>query len=148
MKTVYIGKATNTLTEVPIPPSYLSNWAKKHYKNMAKLLIKNKRLKETFLPALELYAEAMAQFEFACREIKEKNKEAYGTGYIQTFRSGACNITAEISLKNNAEATLLKCFKQFGLDPRSEKELKTETDPNQLNAFKELQKALQGGAAS
>jgi len=140
-KVVHIGKGKDTLQEIPKPPGYLSASAKKHYLQMAKKLMKIERLKETFLPALEIYAEAMAQFEFAVREIKDKNREEYGTGYIQVFRTGAANVTAEVSLKNNAEATLLKCFKQFGLDPRSEKELKVET--NQLSfGFEELAKSL------
>ena len=140
-KIVHIGKGKDTLSEIPKPPNYLSTSGKKHFIDMAKKLMKLERLKETFIPALEIYAEAMAQFEFSVREIKAKNKEDFGTGYIQTFRTGASNVTAEVSLKNNAEATLLKCFKQFGLDPRSEKELKV--DNNQLAfGFEELKKSL------
>lgn len=137
---IHIGRNNGTIEARPKPPAYLSNAAKKHYNTMASYLIKLQRLKETYLPALEIYAEAMAQFEFATREIKEKNRESYGTGYIQVFRSGAANITAEITLRNNAETSLMKCFKQFGLDPRSEKELKAE-DPNQTNLFEEFLKA-------
>lgn len=141
MKVVNIGQGKDTISEIPKPPAYLTNSAKKHYKAMAKNLIKLDRLKETFLPALEIYAEAMAQFEFAIREINAKNKEDYGSGYVQVFRTGAANITAEVSLKNNAEATLLKCFKQFGLDPRSEKELKADVNQLAFN-FEDLKKSL------
>lgn len=123
------------LSEVPKPPSYLSNMAKKHYKNMGEKLLELKRLKSIFLEALEIYAEAMAQFEWATREINAKNKDGYGTGYIQVYRSKATNISTELVLRNNAEQTLLKCFKQFGLDPRSEKELKATENPNQVNLF-------------
>lgn len=143
LKVTHIGKATDTLTKLPSPPSYLSTSGKRHYKEMGMRLIKIKRLKETFLPALEIYAEAMAQFEFAIREIKSKNRDDFGTGYIQVFRTGAANVTAEVSLKNNAEATLLKCFKQFGLDPRSEKELKV-SDPAQTSLFEEMYKKMGG----
>lgn len=140
-KVVHIGKGKDTLSKIPKPPVYLSDSGKIHYKKMAKKLMKLDRLKETFLPALEIYAEAMAQFEFAVREVKKSNTKEYGSGYIQVFKSGASNISTEITLKNNAEATLLKCFKQFGLDPRSEKELKVET--NQLDfGFEELRKSL------
>lgn len=101
-------------------------------------LIKLDRLKEVFLPALEIFAEAMAQYEFAAREIKEKNKDDHGTGYIQTYRSGASNISTEVVLMRDAEKTLFKCFKQFGLEPRSEKELKATTDPNQTDLFEQF----------
>lgn len=140
-KVVHIGQGKDTLSKLPKPPVYLTDSGKVHYKKMGKYLIKLDRLKESFMPALEIYAEAMAQFEFAIREIKKKNRKDFGTGYIQVFKSGASNISTEITLKNNAEATLLKCFKQFGLDPRSEKELKVDT--NQLAfGFEELKKSL------
>jgi P27 family predicted phage terminase small subunit len=143
MKVLEINQGKDTLFQVPSAPSYLTNEAKKHYQSMGSILAKNDRLKETFLNALEIYAEAMAQFEFALKEIKRKNKEKYGTGYIQEFRTGAKNISVELTLKNNAEDTLLKCFKLFGLDPKSEKELKF-TDSNQTDLFKDFLKANQG----
>lgn len=135
MNIVYIGKATDNLKILPTPPAYLSSLAKKHYKIMAGYLIKLNRLKEIFLPALEIYSEAMAQFEFASKQIKKKNSEDLGVGYIQKFRSGATNISTEVILKNNAESTLLKCFKQFGLEPKSDKELNGLIDPNQGDLF-------------
>jgi phage terminase small subunit len=141
---VSIGKGKDTLLEVPKPPIYLTDSAKKHYKFMGNVLAKNERLKETYLNALEIYAEAMAQFQFALERIKEKNKKEFGIGYIQTFKTGASNISVELTLKNNAEDTLLKCFKIFGLDPKSDKELKGSIDPGQTSLFDELMKAKNG----
>lgn len=141
---VSIGKGKDTLLEVPKAPMYLTDYAKKHYKTMGNILAKNDRLKETFLNALEIYAEAMAQYQFALEKIKEKNKIEMGAGYIQTFKTGASNISVELTLKNNAEDTLLKCFKIFGLDPKSEKELKGTGDPGQTSLFEELMKAKNG----
>ena len=86
----------------------------------------------------------MAQFEFALRSIKEKNKKEYGTGYIQTFKSNAQNISVELTLKKDAETTLFKCFSLFGLDPKSEKELKGAADPNQTSLFEELMNSKNG----
>jgi len=97
-------------------------------------------LKEKFLPALEVYAESMAQWQFAVSEIKKKNAKKLGDGYIQTYKSGAKNVSVEVTLRNDAEASLLKCFKIFGLDPKSEKELKGATDPTQLDLFEQLMK--------
>ncbi|WP_281225385.1 P27 family phage terminase small subunit [Flavobacterium aquiphilum] len=132
---ISINRGKDTLLVCPKPPMYLTDEAKKFYKHMGNVLAKKDRLKDTYLNALEIYAEAMAQFQFAVSEIKEKNKKEYGSGYRQKFNSGAQNISVELTLKNNAEDTLLKCFKLFGLDPKSEKELKATTDPNQTDLF-------------
>ena len=141
---VSINKGKDTLLKAPKPPMYLTDEAKKHYLFMGNILAKNDRLKETYLNALEIYAEAMAQFEFSLREIKRKNKDKFGTGYIQTFKTGAKNISVELTVKNNAEDTLLKCFKLFGLDPKSEKDLKDVSNPNQTSLFEELMRSKNG----
>lgn len=141
---VSIGKGKDTLIQVPTPPKYLTDSAKKHYKFMGNVLAKNDRLKETYLNALEIYAEAMAQFQFALERMKEKNKTEFGTGYIQTFKSGASNISVELTLRNDASDTLMKCFKIFGLDPKSDKELKSTVDPAQGSLFDELMKLKNG----
>lgn len=140
MDVVSIGKGTDALVKVPPAPAYLSVFGKKHYVKMGNILAKNKLLKEKFLPALEVYAEAMSQWQFAVSEIKKKNAKRMGDGYIQTYNSGAKNVSVEVTLRNDAEASLLKCFKIFGLDPKSEKELKGFTDPNQTSLFDELMK--------
>lgn len=144
MKTVHIGKGKETLSEVPKPPVYLNDQAKEHYKKMGAVLARLGRLKEIYLPALEIYAEAMAQWEFANRQIREKNHEQDGSGYLQVYTTGATNITTEMVLRNKAVEMLWDCFKQFGLDPKSDKALKDTTDPNQTSLFEELQKKLSG----
>lgn len=144
MNVIAINTGKDTLFQVPSPPIYLTNAAKKHYVSMGMILAKNERLKEIYLNALEIYAEAMAQFEFSLREIKRKNKENYGEGYIQTYRTGAQNISVELTLKNNAEDTLLKCFKIFGLDPKSDKDLKDTSIPNQMSLW-ETEQLLKNG---
>ena len=144
MNVVSINQNKDTLLEVPKPPVYLTDQAKKHYLFIGGVLARLDRLKETYLNALEIYAEAMAQFEFALRSIKEKNKKEYGTGYIQTFKSNAQNISVELTLKKDAETTLFKCFSLFGLDPKSDKELKGAADPNQTSLFEELMKSKNG----
>lgn len=140
MRTVHIKEMISVgvkqLKTVPNPPSYLSASSKKHYKTMAEILIKADRLLETYLPALEVFADAMAMWEFAVREINRKNKENLGSGFIQKYKTGATNITTELVVKRDAEDTLFKCFKQFGMEPRSDKELKDDKkDPNQLDIF-------------
>lgn len=135
---ISINRGKDTLLVCPKPPVYLTDEAKKFYKTMGNILAKNDRLKDTYLNALEIYSEAMAQWQFAILGIKKKNSEKYGDGYIQTFKTGAQNISVELTLKKDSEDTLIKCFKLFGLDPKSEKELKGVTDPGQLDFFEQL----------
>ena len=135
MKLVHIGDGKDTLTTVPVPPKYLTPSAKKHFLAMGKKLATKERLKDIYINALEIYAVAMDQWVWACIEIQTKNKDKFGSGYIQKYTTGATNLSTEIVLRNNAADTLLKCFKQFGLDPRSEKELNAAVASNQMDLF-------------
>ncbi len=138
-KVLSINHNKDTLFQCPKAPIYLSLEAKVHYKKWGTILAQNERLKSLFLPALEVYAEGMAQWEFAIKEINKNNKEKFGTGYVQRFASGASNVSVYVTLKDKAEDSLIKCFKLFGLDPKSEKDLKAETkDPGQLDLFGKL----------
>ena len=139
MKVVSIGNGTDLVKEIPKPPSYLGSKAKSHFKKLARILIESQTLKKVHLPGLEILAENYSQWEFAVREIRSKNKEKMGSGYKQKFTSGAENISVELSIKRDAEKAIMQCFKQFGLDPKSEKELKRDfTDPNQGDLFAEF----------
>jgi len=137
-------KKAEYLNCIPDAPNFLSQNAKKHYKLMAEKLIDVNRLKIVYLDALTIFAEAMAQFEWATKEINRKNKEDFGTGYMQTYKSKATNISTEVVLRNDAEATLFKCFKQFGLDPKSDQDLKNNIDPNQTSLFDQFLNQKQG----
>ena len=139
---VHIGQGKDTLSKVPKPSVYLTDEAKKHYFDMGSVLAKNELLKEKFISVLEIYAEAMAQWEFALREIKKANKDKFGSGYVQKFTSGAANVSVYVTLKDKAEDSIFKAAKVFGLDPKSEKELKIEN--NQLDLFNEVMKQKSG----
>ncbi|RZJ33740.1 MAG: P27 family phage terminase small subunit [Flavobacterium sp.] len=136
---VHIGAGKDTLAKLPKAPAYLSPEAVIHYKRMGRYLIKVDRLKETYLAALEIYANAAAQYQWASEEINRKNGQKPGSGFMQVFASQATNISTEITLRNNAEKILFQCFKQFGLDPKSDKELKgVGSNPGQLDLFKQF----------
>jgi len=134
MTVAHIGKGKDTLSEVPAAPKHLSAAAKKGYKMMGQWLCNADRLKTYFLPLLEIFAEAYAEWEWSCNEINRKNKHRMGSGYIQVFATGATNITGEMSVRKNAASAMWQCAKQFGLDPKSEKELKGAID-NAQTAF-------------
>lgn len=140
METVHKGKASELIKIIPKPPSYLDSSAKKHFKNFAKILISSESLKRIHIPALEIMAENFSQWEWSVREIRAKNKELKGSGYRQKYNSGAQNISVELTIKRDAEKAIMQCFKQFGIDPKSEKELKNAVDPNQGDLFKEFGK--------
>ena len=138
MKVVSRTQGTDLLSELPSPPAYLGTSAKSHYRKLGKVLITSDRLKNIHLSALELMAENFAQWEWAVREIRRKNKKHAGMGYVQIYDSGAQNISVELTIKRDAEKAIMQCLKQFGLDPRSEKELKATVDPAQTDLFAEF----------
>lgn len=138
MKIAHKGEASDILKEVPKAPAYLDTKAKSHFKKLAKILITNDQLKRIHIPALEVMAENFAQWEWAVREIRKKNKDATGSGYIQTYGSGAKNISVELTVKRDAEKAIFQSIKQFGLDPKSEKDLKATVDPNQGDLFEQF----------
>ncbi len=143
MEVVSINQGSDFLSEIPKPPVYLTDSAKVHYKHMAKELIKVKRLKEIHLPALESYASFRAIFEFACRKIREADQNEYGSGYFQTFKNGTVTQNSTwVNQMTAASKRLDEIFRQFGLDPASEKKLKSEIDPNQTSLFSRFEKSL------
>ena len=141
MKVVELSKGTDLIKVNPKAPTYLENRAKRHFERIAKLLIASEQLKRIHLPALEIFAENFSQWEWAVREIRRKNKKKPGSGYKQIYKSNAENISVELTIKRDAEKAIMQCFKQFGIDPRSEKELKVDNS-GQLDMFNQLQQAL------
>lgn len=129
-----------TLTKLPKPPVYLNASAKKHFRRIGKKLMDVEILKKHHLPALEIIAVNYAQWEWALREISKKNKNKAGSGYKQKYQSGAENISVELTIKRDAEKLIMQSFKQFGLDPKSEKDLKQVENPNQTSLFHEFKK--------
>ncbi len=135
MKVVSIDTGSDFLTTLPPAPTYLGTKAKSHFKKFGQILISGNQLKRIHIPALAVMAENFEQWEWAIREIRSKNKKRHGSGYIQKFSTGAKNISVEVTIKRDAEKAIMQCFKQFGLDPKSEKELKGVVDPNQGDLF-------------
>jgi P27 family predicted phage terminase small subunit len=138
MKTVHIGQGKDTLMKVPPAPKHLNGEEKKAYKLMGDLLAKAERLKAHHLQILEGFAVFYVQWQYACREISFLNDVEMGKGFIQKFSTGARNISPEVTLRDNAFDGMLKCSKQFGLDPKSEKDIKAAEDTGQLDLFQQL----------
>lgn len=135
------GTGSDLLLKIEKVPIHLSTDAKKEFKRMGNLLAQAQRLKAYHLGTLEIWADAYAQWQWAIEAIKVKNAKKPGSGFVQKFAGGASNITGEMSVKKDAVNTMFQCCKLFGLDPKSDKDLKA-VDPNQGNLFDELRKAI------
>lgn len=135
------GNGSDKLIKVPAAPKHLNADAKKGYNMMGGYLAKAERLKEMYLPTLEIWAVAYAQWVYAVNEINSLNKAEPGRGFIQRFPSGARNLAPEVTLRDNAADQMMKCAKLFGFDPKSEKELRETIETGQLDIFEEFNKA-------
>lgn len=145
MEIVGKGNGSDKLLKLPPPPRHLDRFEKKNYKEIGKILITAGVLKSIHLIALEVLATNRAIFIYALTEISKKNKIKYGSGYVQTYSTGATNITTELAMKSKAEKTMLENLAMFGMDPQSEKKLhKQITDPNQGSLFDEFNKIKHG----
>lgn len=136
-------KQDDYLKEVPAPPTYLTALGKKYFKRNAEILIEANRLKNLHLEALIILADNLAQKEWAIREISKMNKKEAGSGYIQTYKTQATNITTELVVRRDAEKRIMECLTLFGMDPKSDKALGSNTT-GQLSLFEELQKQMSG----
>jgi len=136
------GTGSDLLLTVNNAPTHLSAEAKKEFKRMGNLLAQAQRLKAYHLGTLEIWADAYAQWQWAVTKISEKNKKEMGTGFIQTFKNNTSNISPEMTVKKDAVNTMFQCCKLFGLDPKSEKDLKAIDNPNQGKLFEDFAKAL------
>lgn len=139
MKIVNLDSGSDYIKKLPVPEKTLGIRAKYHYNRIGKILIASQKLKRIHLMALEVMAVEFEQWEWAVLEIKSRNKKNHGSGYKQTFATGASNISVEVSLKRDAVKTIMQCIKQFGLDPKSEKELVGAVDPNQGDLWQGFQ---------
>lgn len=145
MEIVGKGNGTDLLTKLPKPDGFLDAAAKRYYQKIGKVLITAGVLKSIHLVTLQMLATNCAQWEFAVKEINQKNKVNSGTGYIQTYLSKATNISTELVLKRDAEKAMRDNLAAFGMDPQSEKKLKAVgIDPAQGNLFDQFNKAKHG----
>lgn len=133
------GADLSLVRVLPKGPTYWDSTTKRNYKTVGSILINAKLLKEIHIPILRILASQLSQIESAERAIFLKNKKNEMSGYIQKFTTGAANVSPEVTLREKAIKQAFICFKRFGLDPKSEKELKaTVTDPRQTNLLDAL----------
>ena len=116
--------------------------AKKIYRHFGKLLLATGRLSKLDLGNLVQLAVAWEKFLWAEKQMAEKNNVDFGSGYVQTFKSGATNITTEFSISEKAQDQILKLSKLFGLsmkDRHGMLEYLDKKDFNQTSLWDDLQ---------
>ena len=72
------------------------------------------------------------------KAIFETNKKGYKGGLVQTFTSGATNVSGHVSIIEKADKHLDEVSAHFGLSIKDRQKLSSNTDsnPNQLNFLK------------
>lgn len=130
------------LEDLPAPDSIfkLDAQGKKWYRFLGAKLLATKRLTEVDIPNLVLLANAWAQYSFAANQMNLKNREKMGAGYVQTYKTGATNITTEYKLRADAEEQILKISKLFGMSFRDRHGLNGffQDNSGQLDLFDQL----------
>lgn len=145
MEVVGLDKGSDFIKQLPKPERMLGVRSRYHYDRIGKTLIASGTLKRIHLMALELLAVEYEIYEWAIKEMNKVNKIEMGSGYVQTFKTGARQISVEMGVKNDAFKKIMQLIKQFGLDPKSEKELVGAIDPNQgdlWNGFNKLKSSM------
>ena len=132
------------LSELPNPETKMALTAKQKYWWYwfgAEFLSTRKLTKVDLvhLQALAFWMDARTQ---AYRKVKELGYE----GLVQTFKSGATNITGHLSVIEKADKHIAEISAHFGMSIRDRIRLKdkSEENPNQTNLFDELLKKKMG----
>ena len=137
--------ALEYLQDLPNPARQyrLDKEGKRWYKLIGTMLIETKKLALLDIPNLVLLANAWAQYSWASEQINIKNTEDMGTGFVQSYKTGATNITTEYKLRADAEDRILKISKLFGMSFKDRHSLTGffEDNSGQLDLFSGLNQA-------
>ncbi len=102
----------NSNDELLKPPTYLSRYAKKEWKRIAPLLLKNTLLTYADISALAAYCQAYHRWI-------ESEKLIRTHGYTTTTDKGNVIQRPEVGAANKAMEIMLRYGKEFGLTPSS-----------------------------
>lgn len=109
-------KLTSKLDKAPPPQKYLSTDARKIYRAICKHLLENNSLCE-----IDSYYVSMAALSFC--DFAKFAKEASENGYIQTYESGATNISTEYVIMRNERQAIETFCKNLGLNAKAREAL-------------------------
>lgn len=124
--------------EILKPPSYLSTYAKKEWKRIAPMLIKNNLLTDADITTLAAYCQAYHRWIEA-----EKAIRIYGM--VCKTDKGNIIQRPEVGIANKAMSEMVKYGKEFGLTPSSRSQLHIEKPEEAEDPFMTF---LKGGKSS
>jgi P27 family predicted phage terminase small subunit len=120
------------------PPAYLSTYAKKEWKRIAPLLLRNGLLTEVDISALAAYCQSYHRWVEAEKLIRTH-------GYTTTTDKGNIIQRPEVGIANKAMDEMLKYAKEFGLTPSSRSALHIEKQEEVKDPLMEF---IRGGRSS
>jgi len=127
-------------------PKYFNKSQTEEFNKIVKMLKNAGLFSEKYRHGIESLAYNYNQFKDAIIEINRKNEKEQGSGYKQIFESGAENISVEMSIKRDAEKSIYPLLRQFGLDPKSEKDIKSIIEDGSEDAFENFSKLKKIGS--
>lgn len=128
------------LVEIPKPPSFLMDLAKKHWKEQAEILQRAGLLTEVDLDAFAAMCNSYATWVDAQRQLKK-------TGMLVRGPSGHPVMSPYISISEKALNRLLQYQKEFGLTPSSRTRVQLDSGDGEEDEFSEFLKKGEQGAA-
>jgi len=99
-------------TNVPPPPSFLSNIGKREYRRVAKILAPLGVITELDATALAAYSDAFSTWAESVEQIKNN-------GYMAVGRNGNLYQNPYVGMKNQAMEKMMKIAVEFGMTPSS-----------------------------
>lgn len=108
----------------PDCPDYLSTEAKKEWGRVVPALLTLGWISTLDLMALSSYCEAYADWAKFRQRIAEENEKLAGAGDMQTFKTGAKQISVWRQLANDAEKRANAAGALFGFSPMARRNLK------------------------
>lgn len=113
----------------PLP--FLSTYAKKEWKRIAPLLLKNKLLTDADVSALGAYCQSYHRWIQAEKDVRAK-------GFTTVTSNGNVIQRPEVGIANKAMDQMIKYAKEFGLTPSSRRDLHIDNPEEEKNPFMEL----------
>ncbi|AGO49119.1 phage terminase small subunit [Cellulophaga phage phi39:1] len=137
------GKLYDVLKKLPSPlPSMKLNRAqKKWWVWFGVELVSSKEVSQGDLIHIQ---KAAFWMDARCQAYKEINDRGYNGGLVQTFKNGANNISAHVSIVEKADKHLDEVSAHFGFSilDRGKLKVNNPVDDSQLSLFEQLQDAL------
>jgi len=123
----------------PPKPDWLTPLAAEEWDRVVPDLLTLGLISTLDMMALASYCEAVADYQVFSKQIAERNAAMQGRGDVQTFATGAKQISVWRQLRNDAEKRANQAGAQFGFSPMARRNLRV-TAPPQGELFPNEQK--------